>query len=259
MGLKKSLIILLFVCFMAACGGESADAQRILFAGNSYTDTNNLPRTFARLAESGGHTVETGMVAPGGWWLQDHLNSTEVRNNIKDGNWQIVVLQEQSVVPAMENERVGNMYPAVRGLHELIQQAGAQTFLFMTWGRRDGTAPPDTGFQTFSDMQTQLGIGYMGIADELSVPVIPVGVAWRDALAQQPTLALWQSDGSHPSEAGTYLAACTFYAAIFQQSPEGLAYTGGLDEETAVLLQKIAADTVLTNLEHWHIPLLATE
>lgn len=56
------------------------------------------------------------------------------------------------------------------------------------------------------------------------------------------------------------MAACSGESPDAQRkSPEGLAYTGGLDEGTAVLLQKIAADTVLTNLEHWKIPPLAIE
>lgn len=33
---------------------------------------------------------------------------------------------------------------------------------------------------------------------------------------------LFLDDGSHPSPAGTYLAACTFYAAIFNANPAGL-------------------------------------
>jgi hypothetical protein len=36
-----------------------------------------------------------------------------------------------------------------------------------------------------------------------------------------------------------------FYAALFGESPEGLAYTAGLPEEEAQFLQRIAAETVL--------------
>jgi hypothetical protein len=58
-------------------------------------------------------------------------------------------------------------------------------------------------------------------------------------------LALWTDDGSHPSEAGSYLAACVLYAVIVQRSPEGLVYRAGLAEKEARFLQRIAAETVL--------------
>ena len=61
-------------------------------------------------------------------------------------------------------------------------------------------------------------------------------------------------DGIHPNREGTYLAANVFYALIFQQSPAGLIYSADLPEETAQLLQVVAVETVLENLEHWNIP-----
>ena len=42
------------------------------------------------------------------------------------------------------------------------------------------------------------------------------GMAWKHTRDQQPSINLYSSDGSHPSVAGTYLAACTFYATLFQ-------------------------------------------
>jgi len=67
------------------------------------------------------------------------------------------------------------------------------------------------------------------------------------ARRQNPQLDLWQDDGSHPTEQGTYLAACVFYSVIFHQSPEGLTFTAQLPSETAQLLQKSAAHVVLNN------------
>jgi hypothetical protein len=62
---------------------------------------------------------------------------------------------------------------------------------------------------------------------------------------QDPQLQPWQEDGSHPTEQGTYLAACVFYAVIFQESPQGLSYTRSLSAETAHQLQGVAAGRVL--------------
>ena len=42
------------------------------------------------------------------------------------------------------------------------------------------------------------------------------------------------------AKAGTYLAACTVYAALYRKSPVGFAYTAGLDKDLAALLQASA-------------------
>ena len=44
--------------------------------------------------------------------------------------------------------------------------------------------------------------------------------------------------------AGSYLAACTFYAAMFRETPVGHPYTAGLNENVAAALRKIAWETV---------------
>jgi hypothetical protein len=62
---------------------------------------------------------------------------------------------------------------------------------------------------------------------------------------------LWQDDASHPSTAGTYLAACVFYAAVFRQSPDGLEFTAGLPADSAAILQKVAAQEVLAHPGMW--------
>jgi hypothetical protein len=43
---------------------------------------------------------------------------------------------------------------------------------------------------------------------------------------------------------GTYLAACVFYAALFHQSPVGLAYRAGLSQDVAQELQALAEGSV---------------
>lgn len=77
--------------------------MRVLFIGNSYTFVNDLPGTFAELAQSGGHTVQTGMLALGGWTLADHVNAHETLDTLKSAKWGFVVLQEQSEIPAFGN------------------------------------------------------------------------------------------------------------------------------------------------------------
>jgi len=214
---------------------------RILFIGNSYTFYNDLPGTLEKLMRSGGYQVEVSSSAFGGWSLSEHLASFETIEKIEENDWDYIVLQEKSVVSDPEDE----MYPAVRELDRLIQNAGAETILFMTWGRENGLA--SAGFPDFKSMQVNISNNYINIADELSLSVAPVGTAWQTVITSENNPGLWDNDGSHPNPFGTYLAACVFYALFTGESPEGLAFTAQLPQETARLLQRAAFDTLLNS------------
>src|SRR5271157_605383 len=246
-------LILLLIFLLALCGCSPAGrcnwppnqnpATRVLFIGNSYTYVNDLPGTFSKLACSGGHKVAADMAANGGWTLQQHAASSDTLAKLQGQKSDYVILQEQSEVPAMAESRAQVMYPAARSLVAKIRQAGAKPIFFLTWGHKDGL--PDYGLPTYTDMQNQLNLGYYGIADELNVPVAPVGRAWQVGRFQPNPPDFWQSDGSHPTVQGTYLAASVFYSEIFQQSPLGLDYTDGLDQASAQFLQTLAANATL--------------
>ena len=234
-------LLLLCCLLMATCGCspamgcsplESAEScTRILFIGNSYTYVNDLPTMFADLAGAGGHRVETGMAAQGGWTLANHVDSSDTLDKLKSSKWNFVVLQEQSEIPSIKQSQTQDMYPAARTLVRDIRNIGATPIFFVTWAHRDGW--PENGLQNYESMQYQIDNGYLGIAQELNAPEAPVGFAWLAVRRQNPQLDLWQDDGSHPNEQGTYLAACVFYSVIFRQSPAGLTFTAQLSKETA--------------------------
>ena len=131
-------------------------------------------------------------------------------------------------------------YPFARDLQDKITRDGARTILFMTWGYRLGdrhNRPNDT----FLSMQERLARGYAQLASELPASVAPAGLAWAEALRARPGLDLWDSDGRHPNEAGSYLAACVFYKALTGRDPSRSAFTAGLQAAEARFLQRIAA------------------
>ena len=246
--LYRILCPVLTTLFLTGCAGtrpesKSAGVLRVLFIGNSYTFYNDLPGMFAELMRAGGYETVVESSAVGGWTLADHAASEQTLGMLESQNWDYVILQEQSVIPCVPDMREQHMYPAVRALDEKIQQAGANTILFMTWGRRDGLAAE--GYPDFKAMQVQLYTGYMEIGEEVGAMVAPVGLAWQNGRTADPELELWDRDGSHPSEEGSYLAACVLYAIVCQKSPEMLGYGAGLPEGTAQFLQGVAAETVL--------------
>jgi hypothetical protein len=55
---------------------------------------------------------------------------------------------------------------------------------------------------------------------------------------------LHDKDQSHPTLAGSYLAACVFLAVLFEESPVGIpGEVDGLSEKDLALLQKVAWQT----------------
>jgi len=78
--------------------------------------------------------------------------------------------------------------------------------------------------------------------------VVPVGAAWAESWATRPDLHLWHADGSHPSPAGTYLAAAAFYAALTGESCGGAEHAGfgQLDDDEIRLLQEIGVRSGLS-------------
>ncbi len=249
------LVFLLLSLGLVGCAAPCSDdpaCTRVLFIGNSYTSTNDLPQTLVKLAEAGGKRLETGMIAPGGWTLAQHAASSATLDQISGSKWHFVVLQEQSQIPASEPARQAQMFPAIRSLAAKIKAEGATPLLFVTWGHQTGW--PENNLPTYENMQLQIDQGYVEIGEALNLPIAPVGFAWYKRWKADPQLDLWQPDGSHPNLQGTYLAACVFYAVLYRESPAGLSYTAGLTRDQAQVLQKVAGETVLNEPTRWNLP-----
>ena len=141
------------------------------------------------------------------------------------------------------------MYPAARELVAMIRAANATPIFFVTWARQGGW--PEYRMPDYASMQLSIDDGYSLIAKELQAAMAPVGFAWMARVTESLNPNLWQDDGSHPTVAGTYLAACVFYATIFAQSPVGLMYNAGLSSPAAAQLQQVAFATVLSDPSRW--------
>merc|ERR1712158_32250 len=103
---------------------HSSTHKNILFLGNSYTDgagCNNAMDFFVqKLAEGAGFTATTDRSAPGGKTLQWHASNSLDR--IKNGDWDAVVLQDQSQRPSFGSGYVyNNILPDVRILVQAMR------------------------------------------------------------------------------------------------------------------------------------------
>ncbi|MBW3621970.1 MAG: SGNH/GDSL hydrolase family protein [Armatimonadetes bacterium] len=207
-------------------------STRILFIGNSFTGRNDLPGMIRTLAASADppRTLETESSLLNGMALKTHWDKGEARRKLESADWDYVSLQEQSTLPF---KNPAKMHDYMRKFDAAIKERGARAVLYLTWARRD--AP---------ERQAEITEAYRSIGEEIGALVAPVGIAWERALEEQPDLTLHDPDQSHPNPAGSYLAACVFYATLFGESPEGRwNEVKGLEESRGKRLQQIAWET----------------
>lgn len=238
--LQSALGFLLLLIALSGCTSEPE--ARILFIGNSYTGSNDLPGAVEALAKSANHPIEAEARAPGGWWLRDHIASAETLDAITTGEFDLIVLQEQSMVPAAPDLAETESRPAAVGLATRARGTGGRVVFFMTWGHRSGST--DVGHSSYESMQIAIANTYYQLGADTVSDVAPVGAAWWMALQERPDIALYQPDGSHPSSSGTYLAAAVITGTLLDVQPGEFATDLGLDPDHAAALREFASRAI---------------
>jgi len=199
----------------------------VLFIGNSFTVRNDLPGLLGHMAAERGHQLRHDLIAAGGASLRAHWNKGAALEAIRAARYDFVVLQEQSTLPI---KNPGRFQENVRLFIDPIAQSGARPALYLTWARK--TAPAS---------QRVLTDAYTEIARETGAVLVPVGIAWEAYLGRHGSPPLHDKDQSHPSPAGTYLAASVFFATLFRESPVGLGCSvAGVTASEARRLQQTA-------------------
>jgi hypothetical protein len=218
---------------------------RVLMIGNSYTRFNLLHKMLQRVAEASGRRVHVDIEARGGYSLRQHLKHGTALARIRNGRYTHVVLQGHSMSAVDHPDQLAE---DAQRFHAAITAAGAQTVLYQTWARRPNASIYRNHHQlrSFADMALLVDTTYSGIARRLGAELAPVGGAFQQALQHDPSVPLWGSDGSHPTLAGSYMAACVLYGAITGTDPRQTSYVPWtLDSSLANKLRTVAATSLL--------------
>jgi hypothetical protein len=253
------LFVLSLSIFVSATAFAQSQAKRALFLGNSYTAVNNLPQLVADMAASTGDTLIFDSNTPGGYTLEGHFTNTTSLSKIMAGNWDYVVLQEQSQRPSFPISQVeAEVFPYARGLDSIINQYNvcAETVFYMTWGRKNGDAANCASWPpvcTYAGMDSLLNLRYRMMADSNDALLSPVGAVWKYIRQNFPLIELYQSDESHPSLAGSYAAACSFYTTFFRKDPALITFNSGLPAGDAANIRSAARAVVYDSLIYWHV------
>ena len=225
--------------------GATASALRVLFIGNSYTSVNDLPSVVQALgAATPGAAVEVSSVLVGSSRLSDHWTTTGARAAVETGGFDAVVLQGQSVEPLTRAE---DFQLHAQLFADAVHGAGARPVWYATWARRAGDPFYDAlesgGYP--AAMTNWLETAYETAALWHGDVVARVGTSWQLALAELPDVVLYEADGSHPTAAGTLLAACVLLQAISGETPRVPDPTPlGIARETADALCALAPRVV---------------
>ena len=250
----------IIICILLFHQLSLAQTYDVLFIGNSYTYYNDLPDMLSKISSSFGDSIFHDQNTPGGYSLYAHSQDQLTIDKINQQNWDYVVLQDQSQRPSLSPAYVSTaVFPYAQQLVDLIYQNYncTEPLFYMTWGRKNGDLTNCVNYPpvcTYLGMQESLRDSYISMGINNNATVSPVGIAFKNAIALDSTIELYNNDNSHPSVYGTYLAACVFYSTIFKKSSIGSLFVpSAISASDALFLQQIAYSTVLDSVLTWNI------
>ena len=251
---KTIIICLLFSNFLISqeliTENRKSNPVTILFVGNSYIYYgDSLHNHFKRMVEEyltdydGGASVKSATI--GGSRLKHHdverLIKPKAISSVK--HFDLVILQGGSGETKNEASRKEFSYFAKKHI-DIVKENNSEAALYMT----HAFVKPHEDY-----IENQIKVieeTYTKAGKDNQVLVIPVGIAFDLAYKTKPNIQLHKSDGTHPNLLGTYLAACTVFASIYDKSPIGIEYDyyGAISKKDRDFLQKIAHQATSTYL-----------
>jgi hypothetical protein len=224
--------LLIFATHLNAA--EKRDTLKVLFIGNSYVYYNNLAQMISLITDSLNTKLICTKSTIGAATLGQHWNELrglKTKQLLAKNKYDIVVIQDNSLWPLDHKDSVlfyGNLFC------NAIKQTGAKTFIYNTWARQK---TPET--------QSIINEVYSKLALDNKATLVPVGDSWKLALQIKPTIDLFNADGSHPSNLGTFLIALNFIKMITGTLPNKYATVYNYfdkDGETFRIMQLTDAD-----------------
>lgn len=252
----KFIIILLFI--LQASAAFTQESKSALFIGNSYTAYNNLPQMVASMAQSIGDTLIFDSHTPGGSRFLHHASNSVSISKIYAKNWDYVVLQGQSQEVAFDSATFyQDVYYQVQSLCDTIRAnySCTQALFYTTWGRQNGDNSNCSFLPymcTYQGMDSALTSNYRFLAQENQAQMSPVGPVWNYIRNHYPSINLYATDGSHPSLAGSYAAACTFYTLIFKKDPTLIQWNSTLSNTITDSIKVAVKRMAYQRLKEWN-------
>ena len=236
-----------------AAADPTKPPKSVLWAGNSFFYYNNsmhghVSRMLADAKVAGTRATSVTISGAGIDWhdMASHFKPesgmskygfnarNEVVFNQFERRYDAVIMMDCSQCPIHPTLKPV-FYDTIQKHIATVRQNGAVPYLFASWAYADQP-----------EMTEQLLAEYTKAAKMFNARVVPAGLAFANSIKARPDVNLYVDDKRHPSLAGTYLAAATVVALVYQTDPTAITYTAGLPADVAAHLRRVALDTVRT-------------
>lgn len=193
--------------------------MKVLMLGNSYTYFSDMPKILQALFDENGVEAQVDSITAGGRRLVQNLDEgdalhAEVVAKCKENAYDVLILQEQSHTP-MSHYR--EFLRGVCGCVELVKPA--RTVMYATWGRKEGCDLLEEFGWTNQSMTEGLAAAYDAAARKVGGECAHVGKSFFEIRKAYPSIELYDPDLSHPSYAGSCVAALVIYKKLVGQLP----------------------------------------
>ena len=229
------LLVAVALCVTAigSCGlheGEAPDEISILFVGNSFVYTGNVPKQVKVLSRMYGVKVSYTSISPGGGSL-DQSKEKAIRK-MRGRSYAFAVFQDYGTRPGEQA-----FFDDVKELCDAAKETGAVPVLYNpAWTNID--AKPDKGHQD------ELTAFYEQAAEENGALLVNAGDAWVYAYEKLPGISLYKENDYHANDAGAYLTACVFASTLFDLHIKDIAAANLYHGDDAIALGQAAWEFV---------------
>jgi len=255
--MKRLLLstLILITCIFS----YAADTTKVLFIGNSFTATFDVPQMVKGFADAAGQPMLISSHMPGGISVGDvsqgtmaHMNNPIVFDLIRSNDWDYVVLQDNQgrFVDGGGNFPNPTQSQVVAGHIKIRDSMRANNtcsrmLLFSGWAWKDGYP----GLGDGKKLITNIYENYQVLNTTAQEIISPIGSAWLRATTEVPTIDLWGPDGAHQSMEGSYLTGAVIFTSIYRMNTENVLFENGIDPATSRKLRRIAYETVSDSIK----------
>jgi hypothetical protein len=180
--------------------GDSA--KSILFVGNSFTYTNNLPAIVERIGRDSGVEIKTEMIAYANYALEDHWNDGRLQILIASKKYDFVVVQQG---PSSQSDGRAILLDYGARIKSLCLAHNIKLAFFMVW-------PAFANFNNFDGVIRN----YTDAAVATNSLLCPVGKAWKEYFLASGDYSYYGPDMFHPSQKGSESAALIIFKTLFK-------------------------------------------
>lgn len=178
--------------------------QKILFVGNSLTYYNDLPELVRKIAEADGLKLKIKSISLPNYALEDHWIEGKAAGEIKSTHYDFVVFQQGP--SALKTSR-SNLIEYSLLFAKICRTQNSAVAFYSVWPSVDRSFDFENVFHS-----------YAAAADTTNGIVCPAGNAWLEVWKRNEDFPLYSSDGFHPTEQGSLLAAMVIYGSLFKKT-----------------------------------------